>query len=452
MLGLFLILLGLLLGVAASLEKADFCLAFRCYATCQGSYSDGTQTDVSFVKAAEVTPSAFRLSLEYGGKQGQENVVCKAEGLQYAPQCTLRGARMTPDSADFVVEALQILPSRTSSTSDRLSTAEHISRRHPTMAKGVPEVAPGEAPPAYEASNGSSSLAPALSSSMTASTSNDGHTTDEEDNSTIAGYESVVPLERRASMEDELRELPKGWIRQMDSKSGHHFYVDTKANPPRSIWTHPYDDPVYLQSLPDTERHSVPTAGPQPVRKRAPAQGSSKQASSSKQAEPAYDPNRKRGLGEKIKDKVTNSTHAEREAKRKAARKREAELYEAHRQRRLKMIEQQRAQEQEYYKAVREGRAPPQQQGGYYDPYYSGGRYAAPGDPYYRRSGYGYGGGYGRGYGGGMGMGGMGMGMPLMGGMAGGLLLGSLLPPDRLYALPDYLNSSQRHPCLVGSV
>lgn len=32
--------------------------------------------------------------------------------------------------------------------------------------------------------------------------------------------------------------------------SNHHFYVDTKTE--RTTWLHPYDDPVYLQSLPDT--------------------------------------------------------------------------------------------------------------------------------------------------------------------------------------------------------
>lgn len=32
--------------------------------------------------------------------------------------------------------------------------------------------------------------------------------------------------------------------------SNHHFYVDTKTE--RSTWLHPYDDPVYIQSLPDT--------------------------------------------------------------------------------------------------------------------------------------------------------------------------------------------------------
>lgn len=32
--------------------------------------------------------------------------------------------------------------------------------------------------------------------------------------------------------------------------------VDTKANPPRSIWTHPYEDEVYLREHPE-RRHKV---------------------------------------------------------------------------------------------------------------------------------------------------------------------------------------------------
>ncbi|KAG8905435.1 hypothetical protein FRB99_008981 [Tulasnella sp. 403] len=52
----------------------------------------------------------------------------------------------------------------------------------------------------------------------------------------------------RRSMEHEERPLPDGWVRQFDPVSQHHFYVDTKANPPRSIWDHPLEDPTYLKS------------------------------------------------------------------------------------------------------------------------------------------------------------------------------------------------------------
>lgn len=38
------------------------------------------------------------------------------------------------------------------------------------------------------------------------------------------------------------RPLPEGWVKQWDSNYNRHFYVDTKANPPRSIWVHPSDE------------------------------------------------------------------------------------------------------------------------------------------------------------------------------------------------------------------
>jgi len=34
------------------------------------------------------------------------------------------------------------------------------------------------------------------------------------------------------------------------NRNKHHFYVEEKTE--RAIWTHPYDDPDYIQSLPDT--------------------------------------------------------------------------------------------------------------------------------------------------------------------------------------------------------
>ncbi|KAG9033284.1 hypothetical protein FRB95_000378 [Tulasnella sp. JGI-2019a] len=52
---------------------------------------------------------------------------------------------------------------------------------------------------------------------------------------------------QRLSIEDEHRPLPEGWIRQLDPKSSHHFYVDTLANPPRCIWVHPYEDAQWQQ-------------------------------------------------------------------------------------------------------------------------------------------------------------------------------------------------------------
>ncbi|TNY22542.1 hypothetical protein DMC30DRAFT_134166 [Rhodotorula diobovata] len=33
------------------------------------------------------------------------------------------------------------------------------------------------------------------------------------------------------------RPLPDGWLKQWDSNYNQHFYVDTRATPPRSVWT-----------------------------------------------------------------------------------------------------------------------------------------------------------------------------------------------------------------------
>jgi len=54
--------------------------------------------------------------------------------------------------------------------------------------------------------------------------------------------------DKRRSMELEERPLPEGWIRQFDATSQHHYYVDTRTSPPRSIWNHPLEDDEYLDS------------------------------------------------------------------------------------------------------------------------------------------------------------------------------------------------------------
>ncbi|KAG9036284.1 hypothetical protein FRB95_009432 [Tulasnella sp. JGI-2019a] len=63
------------------------------------------------------------------------------------------------------------------------------------------------------------------------------------------------------SMEDEKRHLPEGWVRQFDTKSSHYFYVDTRANPSRSIWVHPFED---LQWQKETAASVGPPPGPPP--------------------------------------------------------------------------------------------------------------------------------------------------------------------------------------------
>ncbi|KAJ3928312.1 MAG: hypothetical protein NXY57DRAFT_533372 [Lentinula lateritia] len=46
--------------------------------------------------------------------------------------------------------------------------------------------------------------------------------------------------------------LPEGWVEEFH-ESGHPYYVDTLANPPRSIWIHPYEDEVYLRQHPEDQ-------------------------------------------------------------------------------------------------------------------------------------------------------------------------------------------------------
>jgi hypothetical protein len=62
-------------------------------------------------------------------------------------------------------------------------------------------------------------------------------------------FEGLSPDEQR-EFADEYRDLPEGWVKCWDPKNKHHFYVEEKTE--RAIWTHPYDDPEYIQSLPDT--------------------------------------------------------------------------------------------------------------------------------------------------------------------------------------------------------
>ncbi|KIO32658.1 hypothetical protein M407DRAFT_241345 [Tulasnella calospora MUT 4182] len=42
--------------------------------------------------------------------------------------------------------------------------------------------------------------------------------------------------------EQDNRPLPEGWTRQWDANYKQYFFVDTKANPPRSSWVHPLDE------------------------------------------------------------------------------------------------------------------------------------------------------------------------------------------------------------------
>ncbi|KZT61931.1 hypothetical protein CALCODRAFT_303190 [Calocera cornea HHB12733] len=118
----------------------------------------------------------------------------------------------------------------------------------------------------------------------------------------------------RASMEDEMRELPDGWIREWDPKQKHHFYVDTKANPPRSIWVHPYDDPEYISSIPD-KHPAKQWANAQQQNARPVGQGTSGTGPArAGAAAGAAQTGQKPGLLTKMHDKLTGTTKEERDA------------------------------------------------------------------------------------------------------------------------------------------
>ena len=255
-------------------------------------------------------------------------------------------------------------------------------------------------------------------------------------------------------------------MRQFDEKSHHQFFVDTKANPPRSIWHHPYDDEDYLRTLPSEERERIeslhglqrePTQADiaaeisdddhdsHSIGKGSPTDSRPSQRPADLPPRPAAS-QEKKTFGRKLKDKLTNTTHEQREAERHQRAQEEMRAYEAHQAFRRAMAEAARTGQPQYVGKSRDGKdvyiEAPQGPAGYgygpgcyrrggggpyggyagpgqaYNPYAQGpyanpdARFIRPADPYYRPNGYGYGGG---------------LGLPLLGGLAGGLLLGSAL-------------------------
>lgn len=255
-------------------------------------------------------------------------------------------------------------------------------------------------------------------------------------------------------MEDELRPLPKGWIRQYDSEQHHQFFVDTTKEPPHSTWVHPYDDEGYLASLSGSERERIeqeslnrghPMSKLDMIASYTDDEDEHNHASSSShQGElpprPDGKDKGKQPLGRKLKDKLTGTTHEQRDEERRKRAEHEQKLYERHIQIRKAMVEASRTGKPQHIGKDKDGKdiyiEPPQYQGGGYggggygyNPYNSGrggiydtpnARYIRPSNPYQRPMGYGYGGGYGLplGMGGGL-MGGMMLG-GMMGGMGGG--------------------------------
>jgi len=260
-----------------------------------------------------------------------------------------------------------------------------------------------------------------------------------------------ISTNARRSMEDEQRPVPKGWVRQFDQESGHQFYVDTTTNPPRSIWHHPYDDERYLSTLSSEERerlqqeHQMPHDGYETTDDEGdhiPASHSGKgaaaglaggaaAASGSHSVNPASTTsNEKLSFGRRLKDKLTSSTHEEREAERRQQALAEQRAYEMHQKVRVAMAKAMQTGQPQLVGKDRNGKdvyvEPPTQNaygggmyggGGYgYNPYargpYSNSMYMRPSVPYGRPYGMGYGGG---------------LGLPLAGGLMGGLMLGGLM-------------------------
>jgi hypothetical protein len=245
-------------------------------------------------------------------------------------------------------------------------------------------------------------------------------------------------------MEDEARPLPTGWVRQLDAKTQHQFFVNTTTSPPSSIWHHPYDDDAYLSSLTEEERERVQGLHRVPTHADIEAESSGNDDDHTHHVGDGVgsgvgreeEPKGVHKLGRRMKDKITNSTHQEREARRRQREEEERQAYKQHLHVRELMARAAETGTPQLLGKDREGRdvyvEPPAYGGGYggysgggygggygYSPYVQGGgpyadpnaRFIRPQTPYARPYGGGYGGGYG---------------LPLLG-LGGGLLLGGLL-------------------------
>ena len=255
-----------------------------------------------------------------------------------------------------------------------------------------------------------------------------------------------MPASVRRSIEVEGRALPTGWVRSYDPEHNHQFFVDTTKDPPRSTWVHPYDDDEYLATLSTEERERIeeesmgrghpptkediiaghsdveddqPTSNHYPAGELPPRPGDKGKG-------------KDKSFGRKFKDKVTGTTHEQREEIRRRRAEEERKMYQQHLKIRQAMGEAARTGQPVHVGKDSDGKdiyveppAPPPGPYGYSGGYgvnpYRGGiystpnaRYIRPPNPYARPAGYGYGGGYG-------------LPLALGGGLMGGLLLGDAL-------------------------
>ena len=255
----------------------------------------------------------------------------------------------------------------------------------------------------------------------------------------------ISAMERR-SMEDEGRPLPQGWIRQYDPQNHHQYFVNTNVEPPTSIWHHPYDDEQFMNNLDPAERRRVQNLQRVPSQADIEAESSDDDGEGGKQHHHSSRPgavsaelppreSQPKGaskFGRKMKDKLTGSTHEQREAQRIKRAEEERKAYQRHMELRQAMSRAAQTGQPQFIGKDRNGKdlflEPPQGMGpppgayggrGFgYNPY-SQGPYSNPNATFVRPQ-YPYARPYGGGFGGGMGL-------PLAGGLMGGLLLGDLM-------------------------
>jgi hypothetical protein len=232
-------------------------------------------------------------------------------------------------------------------------------------------------------------------------------------------------------MEDEHRELPPGWIRQFDPQEGHQFFVDTTKEPPRSIWVHPYDDPDFLSTLSPEERKKHSRLHRSSTLEDLAAEDTDNEDQHEAKLPPregaAGQPKGIHKFGRKMKDKVTGTTHEQREQQRRQREEQERRMYQTHLRARQAMVRALETGQPQLLGKDREGKdvyiLPPGGMGAPrgafgFNPYAQG-PYANPNVRYMRPAGP-YGRPYGRGYGGGLGM-------PVAAGFLGGAMLGGLM-------------------------
>ncbi|KAK4222692.1 hypothetical protein QBC38DRAFT_518666 [Podospora fimiseda] len=142
-----------------------------------------------------------------------------------------------------------------------------------------------------------------------------------------------IPLQARRSMEDELRPVPTGWVREFDPETQHQFFVDTNSSPPRAIWHHPHDDEEYLSSLsPDDLKLIITHSSSTTWNPRRPSHADMEaESTDEEQQSDSSTSSKTRKLARKIKDALTGKSHDERALDRANRATTEREMYRQHR-------------------------------------------------------------------------------------------------------------------------